>query len=83
MVNPIGIFDSGIGGLSILNKLKEILPNENFIYLADNKNFPYGRKSKKEIFSLSLKNCEKLISLNSIKVINQAKSFINRFINIY
>ena len=64
MVNPIGIFDSGIGGLSILNKLKEILPNENFIYLADNKNFPYGCKSKKEIFSLSLKNCEKLISLN-------------------
>lgn len=64
MVNPIGIFDSGIGGLSILNKLKEILPNENFIYIADNKNFPYGGKSKKEIFSLSLKNCEKLISLN-------------------
>ena len=64
MESPIGIFDSGIGGISILNKLKKILPNENFIYLADNKNFPYGNKSKKEIFLLSYKNCQKLIEFN-------------------
>ena len=47
MNNPIGIFDSGIGGISILDKLKNMLPNENFIYLADNLNCPYGSKSKK------------------------------------
>ena len=64
MKNPIGIFDSGIGGISILEKLKHLLPNENFIYLADNRNCPYGSKSKKEIISLSNKNCEKLIELN-------------------
>ena len=64
MQNPIGIFDSGIGGISILEKLKQLLPNENFIYLADNQNCPYGSKSKKEIISLSKKNCEKLIELN-------------------
>ena len=64
MKNPIGIFDSGIGGISILEKLKQLLPNENFIYLADNHNCPYGSKSKKEIISLSKKNCEKLIELN-------------------
>ena len=64
MKNPIGIFDSGIGGISILEKLKELLPNKNFIYLADNRNCPYGNKSKKEIISLSNKNCEKLIELN-------------------
>ena len=64
MKNPIGIFDSGIGGISILEKLKQLLPNENFIYLADNQNYPYGSKSKKEIISLSKKNCEKLIELN-------------------
>ena len=64
MKNPIGIFDSGIGGISILEKLKQLLPNENFIYLADNRNCPYGSKSKKEIISLSNKNCEKLIELN-------------------
>ena len=34
MKNPIGLFDSGIGGISILEKLKQLLPNENFIYLA-------------------------------------------------
>ena len=49
---PIGIFDSGIGGISILNNLKDILPNENFIYLADNKNCPYGSKTKKEPASM-------------------------------
>ena len=61
---PIGLFESGIGGISILDKLKELLPNENFIFLADNKNCPYGYKSKKEIIFLSTKNCEKLIELN-------------------
>ena len=61
---PIGLFDSGIGGISILDKLKELLPNENFIFLADNKNCPYGYKSKKDIIFLSTKNCEKLIELN-------------------
>ena len=64
MKNPIGLFDSGVGGISILEKLKQLLPNENFIYLADNQNCPYGSKSKKEIISLSKKNCEKLIELN-------------------
>ena len=59
MQNPIGMFDSGIGGISILENLKKILPKENFIYLADNKNCPYGRKTKEEIFLLSKKNCEK------------------------
>ena len=48
MKSPIGIFDSGIGGLSILEKLKEKLPHENFIYLADNLNCPYGNKTKED-----------------------------------
>jgi len=64
MNNPIGIFDSGIGGISILDKLKDMLPNENYIYLADNLNCPYGNKSKDEITCLSIKNCEKLVELN-------------------
>ena len=61
---PIGIFDSGIGGISILDKLTVLFPNENFIYLADNKNFPYGNKSKEDILTLSIKNCKKLIEFN-------------------
>jgi len=61
---PIGIFDSGMGGISILNELFKELNNEEFIYLADNKNCPYGNKSKKIITELSIKNCEELIKLD-------------------
>ena len=52
---PIGIFDSGIGGLSVLNHLIKHLPNEDFIYIADNKNFPYGLKSSEVIESIILR----------------------------
>ena len=41
---PIGVFDSGVGGLTVLEELVKILPNEEFIYLADQKNCPYGTK---------------------------------------
>ena len=61
---PIGIFDSGIGGLSILEEINRILPNENIIYLADNKNCPYGNKENSAIVKLSLKNTSLLIQMN-------------------
>lgn len=50
--NPIGIFDSGIGGLTIVNELKKRLPKENYFYYADSKNCPYGEKSKEELFEI-------------------------------
>jgi len=59
---PIGIFDSGIGGTSIWKEVVKLLPNENTIYLADSKNAPYGKKSSDEIISLSKKNTNLLIS---------------------
>ncbi len=43
---PIGVFDSGVGGLSILLEIKKLLPNEAFIFLADQKNVPYGGQTK-------------------------------------
>ena len=46
---PIGVFDSGVGGLSVLNALKEMLPDEDFIYVADQAYTPYGEKSKETI----------------------------------
>ena len=49
---PIGIFDSGVGGLSIWKEIIELLPMEHTIYLADSKNAPYGNKSKEEILRL-------------------------------
>ncbi|MFZ4105803.1 glutamate racemase [Flavobacterium sp.] len=62
--NPIGLFDSGIGGTSIWREINQLLPNENTIYLADSKNAPYGEKSKEEIIHLSNKNTEFLLEQN-------------------
>ena len=62
--NPIGLFDSGIGGTSIWKEINNLLPNEDTIYLADSKNAPYGEKSKEEIIALSCKNTEFLLNLN-------------------
>lgn len=62
---PIGIFDSGVGGLTVLSEIKKQLPNENFIYLGDTKNFPYGSKTKEQIIQFSIENTEKLISLGA------------------
>ncbi len=59
---PIGIFDSGIGGVTIFKSIKKLLPKENFLYFSDNLNSPYGNKSKKEIQTLSLKNSEWLLN---------------------
>ena len=61
---PIGVFDSGFGGITILKELLKLMPNENYIYFGDNKNIPYGDKSKKEIVELSSKIAEFLIKKN-------------------
>lgn len=63
--NPIGLFDSGIGGTSIWKEIHQLLPHENTIYLADSKNAPYGLKSKEEIIALSCKNTELLLKMNA------------------
>jgi len=62
--NPIGLFDSGIGGTSIWRAIHELMPNENTIYLADSKNAPYGQKTKEEIIALCEKNTELLLEMN-------------------
>ncbi len=61
---PIGIFDSGIGGITIYKEIHALLPNENIIYLADSKNAPYGGKSKEKIIEYSVKNTEFLLQHN-------------------
>ena len=60
---PIGLFDSGIGGISIYNEIKKSLPTESTIYIADNLNAPYGKKTEAEIIQLSIKNTQKLVDL--------------------
>lgn len=61
---PIGIFDSGVGGLTVFSELKKVLPGEDMIYLGDTKQFPYGNKSKDTIIELSKKNIEFLMQKN-------------------
>ena len=51
MERPIGIFDSGIGGVTVLKEIIKILPNEEYIYYSDSANNPYGDKQDKEIIS--------------------------------
>ncbi|MEI0490911.1 glutamate racemase [Brachyspira intermedia] len=58
---PIAVFDSGFGGLTVLKQLLKILPDENYIYLGDNANIPYGDKSKEKIIELTLKMADFLI----------------------
>ena len=64
----IGIFDSGIGGVSVLKKIIKLLPNENIMYFGDTKNVPYGGRTKEEIQNLSRRIVEFLI-LNNCKAI--------------
>ncbi|WP_396602248.1 glutamate racemase [Algibacter sp. R77976] len=61
---PIGIFDSGVGGTSIWKEIHTLLPLENTMYLADSANAPYGPKGKEAIIDLSVKNTEYLLSKN-------------------
>ena len=76
--NPIGLFDSGIGGTSIWKEIHQLLPNEDTIYLADSKNAPYGEKTKEEIIHLSCKNTEYLLNQNCKIIKNNDKVQINR-----
>lgn len=63
--NPIGIFDSGIGGLSVVEQIKKLLPSESIIYLADKANFPYGEKTPEQIKKLSERNVKWLLTQKS------------------
>lgn len=61
---PIGMFDSGVGGLTVFKEVKKQLPNENIVYLGDTKRFPYGSKSKESIIELTKQGIEFLIGQN-------------------
>ncbi len=64
MENPIGIFDSGVGGLTVLKAIKKLLPMEQLIYLGDTARVPYGNKSKETIVRYSIENTNFLMQFN-------------------
>lgn len=61
MKGKIGVFDSGLGGLSILKELMKILPNEEYIFYEDSINNPYGEKSEEELLKITSKIVEYLL----------------------
>ena len=59
---PIGVFDSGVGGISVLRQLLRELPNERYFYFGDSANAPYGTRPTEEIRALTLAAAEKLVA---------------------
>ena len=57
---PIGVFDSGVGGISVLKELVKLCPGENFLYFGDSANAPYGEKSTQEVRRLTLQAAKNL-----------------------
>lgn len=62
--NPIGIFDSGIGGLTVVKSLDSSLANENIIYFGDTARVPYGSKSNQKVIEYSVQDAKYLLSKN-------------------
>ena len=60
--SPIGVYDSGFGGLSVWRELYRALPEESIIYLGDGKNCPYGQKPAEEIRRLATESVQELLS---------------------
>ncbi len=66
--SPIGVFDSGLGGITVFNEIRKVLPNEDLIYLGDTARVPYGTKSKTVVTEYSRENVKFLIS-KGVKVV--------------
>lgn len=61
---PIGVFDSGVGGISVLKELYKLMPNETYLFYGDSANAPYGIKDTEEVFQLSHNIVEKFLQQN-------------------
>ena len=61
---PIGMFDSGVGGLTVYKEIRKKFPKESIVYLGDTKSFPYGSKSKESIINLTKQGIDFLVSKN-------------------
>ena len=68
-IGPIGVFDSGYGGLTILSKIREHMPKYDYIYLGDNARAPYGTRSFEVVYQFTLQAVEKLFDLGCQLVI--------------
>lgn len=62
-MRPIGVFDSGVGGISVLRELVALMPNENYIFFGDSKNAPYGTKTLEEVQRLTCEDASYLVDM--------------------
>lgn len=69
LTGPIGVFDSGYGGLTILDKIRELLPQYDYIYLGDNARTPYGTRSFEVVYEFTLQAVRRLFDLGCPLVI--------------
>ncbi|WP_084388886.1 glutamate racemase [Fusibacter sp. 3D3] len=67
--SKIGVFDSGLGGISVLYEIHKVMPNESIVYFGDSGNAPYGVKTKDEVVELSRRICDHLIEAEDVKAI--------------
>ena len=67
-LRPIGIFDSGLGGLTVFKEIVSLMPNENIVYFGDTARIPYGSKSKETVTKFAMQNTRFLLSKN-VKIV--------------
>ncbi len=67
--DPIAVFDSGMGGISVLKEMVRLMPEEDFIYFGDSKNAPYGTKTLEQVRTLTLSNIKYLLEEHHAKAI--------------
>lgn len=76
---PVGIFDSGFGGLTVVKAIADLMPGEDLIYFGDSARYPYGPKPREEVLRFSLEICDYLIDAFDVKMIvvacNTASAF--------
>lgn len=66
---PIGVFDSGVGGISVLRQLVKVMPNENYIYMGDSRNAPYGTKKLEQVRELTIHNVKSLLEKGAKSIV--------------
>ena len=67
--DPIAVFDSGMGGISVLREMTKLMPNEDFIYYGDSKHAPYGTKTLEEVRALTIEHITYLIKEKHVKAV--------------
>ena len=78
-VRPVGIFDSGFGGLTVLRAITDLLPDEDLVYFGDSARYPYGPKDRRDVIAYSLEIAHYLVDYYNIKMLvvacNTASAF--------